>query len=138
MFLYARLVLDYLSKNIFFSGKEMKKSIDELPKELSELYAHRLTLLARMLMCQSYRKILIQILVQLDPRSVERIKCVFSWIAFAKRPLKRMEFLSALTFSVGNPEVTNLVPRYILEICGALVEERPDTTLAFIHISVKE
>jgi hypothetical protein len=38
MFLYARLVLDYLSKNIFFSGKELKASIDELPKELTELY----------------------------------------------------------------------------------------------------
>lgn len=37
MFLYARLVLDYLSKNIFFSGKEMKASIDALPEELSEL-----------------------------------------------------------------------------------------------------
>lgn len=40
MFLYARLVLDYLSKNIFFSGKEMKESIDELPVELTELYVY--------------------------------------------------------------------------------------------------
>ncbi|KAF0315662.1 hypothetical protein GQ607_017099 [Colletotrichum asianum] len=122
MFLYARLVLDYLSKNIFFSGKEMKASIDDLPEELSEFY----------------RKILLQILVQLDPRSADRIRCIFGWIAFAKRPLKRMEFLSALTFSPGSPNVTNLVPRYVLDICGALVEERPDTTLTFIHISVKE
>jgi hypothetical protein len=38
MFLYARLVLDYLTKNIFFTGKEMKASIDELPEELTELY----------------------------------------------------------------------------------------------------
>ncbi|RKL16693.1 hypothetical protein BFJ70_g14981 [Fusarium oxysporum] len=119
MFLYARLVLDYLSKNLFFSGKEMKKSIDELPDEL-------------------YRKLLIQILVQLDQRSVERIKSIFSWIAFSKRPMKRMEFLSALSFSYGDTEVTSLVPRYVLDICGALVEERSDTTLTFIHISVKD
>lgn len=37
MFLYARLVLDYLSSNIFYSGDEIKKSINELPNELSEL-----------------------------------------------------------------------------------------------------
>jgi hypothetical protein len=37
MFLYARLVLDYLARNIFYNGSEIKSSIDELPKELSEL-----------------------------------------------------------------------------------------------------
>lgn len=37
MFLYARLVLDYLSSNIFYSGEEMKASISELPNRLSEL-----------------------------------------------------------------------------------------------------
>ncbi|KAI1388865.1 uncharacterized protein F4822DRAFT_429482 [Hypoxylon trugodes] len=122
MFLYARLVLDYLSKNVFFNGKEMKAAIDELPKELFEFY----------------RKILTQVLVQLDQRSVERIRCIFGWIGFTRRPLKKMELLSALTFSRGDPNVTNLVPKYVLDICGTLVEERPDTTLAFIHISVKE
>jgi hypothetical protein len=79
-----------------------------------------------------------QILVHLNPQSVKRIKSIFSWIAFAKRPLKRMEFLSALTFSEGRPDVNSLVPKYVLDTCGALVEERPDTTLTFIHISVKE
>jgi hypothetical protein len=37
MFLYARLVLDYLSKNIFYTSQEMKDSVRELPEELSEL-----------------------------------------------------------------------------------------------------
>jgi hypothetical protein len=37
MFLYARLVLDYLSKNIFYTGKEIKAAIDGLPEELTEL-----------------------------------------------------------------------------------------------------
>jgi hypothetical protein len=40
MFLYARLVLDYLSSNIFYSGDEMKESINELPEELFGLYVH--------------------------------------------------------------------------------------------------
>lgn len=38
MFLYARLVLDYLSSNIFFGGQEIKQSVYELPKQLSELF----------------------------------------------------------------------------------------------------
>lgn len=37
MFLYARLLLDYLSTNIFFSGEEIKMSVYELPARLSEL-----------------------------------------------------------------------------------------------------
>lgn len=86
----------------------------------------------------SYRKILLQILTHLDIRSESRVKSILSWIAFAKRPLKRLELLSAITFSSGEPEVTNLVPEYILDICGPLIEERGDTTLTFIHVSVKE
>ena len=38
MFLYARLVVDYLEKNIFFTVDEMKNSVDELPSGLTDLY----------------------------------------------------------------------------------------------------
>ena len=86
----------------------------------------------------SYQRILTQILVQLDSRSVDRIRCVLGWIAFAKRPLKKVELLSAITFSTGDPQVSRLVPQYILDICGTLIEESRDTTVAFIHNSVKE
>jgi hypothetical protein len=37
MFLYARLVLDYLSANVFFSGAEINKSIHQLPQTLADL-----------------------------------------------------------------------------------------------------
>lgn len=37
MFLYARLILDYLATNIFYSGDELKKSIEELPETITEL-----------------------------------------------------------------------------------------------------
>ncbi|KAK0763604.1 hypothetical protein N5P37_002982 [Trichoderma harzianum] len=122
MFLYARLVSDYLSTNIFYSGDEIMTSVNQLPEKLGDFY----------------RKILLQILTHLDIRSESRVKSILSWIAFAKRPLKRLELLSAITFSSGEPEVTNLVPEYILDICGPLIEERGDTTLAFLHVSVKE
>ncbi|KAL2670091.1 hypothetical protein Neosp_014972 [[Neocosmospora] mangrovei] len=122
MFLYARLVMDYLASNIFYSGDEIKQSVNQLPKKLADFY----------------HKILTQILVQLDSRSVDRVRCILGWVAFAKRPLRKLEFLSAITFSPGDPEIDRLAPQYILDICGTLIEERRDSTLAFIHISVKE
>ncbi|KAJ4322698.1 hypothetical protein N0V84_004723 [Fusarium piperis] len=122
MFLYARLVMDYLASNIFLSADEIKQSVNQLPKKLVDFY----------------HKILTQILIQLDPRSVDRIICILAWVAFAKRPLQKLEFLSAITFSLGDPGVDRLAPQYILDICGTLVEERVDSTLAFIHISVRE
>ncbi|KAK7413801.1 hypothetical protein QQX98_007294 [Neonectria punicea] len=122
MFLYARLVLDYLSHNIFYSCDEIQASVNQLPEKLTDFY----------------RKILTQILVTLDPRSVSRIKSVLGWVAFARRPLRKMELLSAISFSAGDPTITHVAPRYILDLCGSLVEERQDATLAFIHISVKD
>ncbi|KAK4243691.1 hypothetical protein C7999DRAFT_44542 [Corynascus novoguineensis] len=94
MFLYARLVLDYLATNIFFSGEEVRSSINHLPDKLTNFY----------------QKILTQILAHLDARSVERIKCIFGWVAFSKRPLKKLEFLSAISFSSGDPNPRRLRP----------------------------
>ncbi|KAM0420431.1 hypothetical protein ACHAPT_011852 [Fusarium lateritium] len=122
MFLYARLVMDHLASNIFYSGHEIKQSVNQLPKKLADFY----------------HKTLAQIVVRLDSRSVDRIRCILGWVAFAKRPLQKLEFLSAITFSPGDPGVDRLAPQYILDICGTLIEERRDSTLAFIHISVKE
>ncbi|KAM0555877.1 hypothetical protein ACHAPJ_006279 [Fusarium lateritium] len=39
MFLYARLVMDYLESNIFYTGDEIKKSVNQLPQKLTDLYA---------------------------------------------------------------------------------------------------
>ncbi|KAK8041747.1 hypothetical protein PG993_006270 [Apiospora rasikravindrae] len=83
-------------------------------------------------------KILTQILVRLDSRSVDRIKCALGWIAFSKRPLKKLEFLSAIAFSSGDTDVRNIAPQYMLDICSTLIDERPDSRLGFIHVSVKE
>ena len=37
MFLYARLVLDYLATNIFYSADEIKTSVNQLPEKLTDL-----------------------------------------------------------------------------------------------------
>lgn len=86
----------------------------------------------------SYERVLIQIIANFDNRSVDRMRTIFGWIAFAQRPLKRIEFRSALSFSTGDPLVNDPVPLYIFDMCAPLVEERLDSSLAFIHVSVKE
>lgn len=37
MFLYARLVLDYLSTNVFYSCDEIKASVNQLPEKINDL-----------------------------------------------------------------------------------------------------
>ncbi|ETS86312.1 hypothetical protein PFICI_00140 [Pestalotiopsis fici W106-1] len=122
MFLYARLILDYIGRKIFYSADEVRRSVDDLPRELADYY----------------REILAQIIAPLDKQSNERVRSLFGWIAFARNPLKRLELLSAITFSSSDHLVPHLVPDFILTVCGALVEERPNATLAFIHSTVKE
>jgi hypothetical protein len=87
----------------------------------------------------SYHKLLAQILASSNEQSRERVRCIFGWIAFAKRPLKKLEFLSALSFTPGDYTLTRLVPSYVVEeVCSPLVEERRDGSMAFIHVSVKQ
>lgn len=86
----------------------------------------------------SYRNILLQILAPLDSNSVEHLQCILGWISWARRPLRRSELLSAVAFSSGEPYVELPAPSYIMDICRSLIVERSDSTLTFIHTSVKE
>lgn len=141
MFLYARLILDYLSANVFVNGDELKSAIDKLPRELSDLYVLHSSHFHRMFSVDkihSYRGILAQILAPLDQNSTNHIKCILGWVAHARRPLRRSELLSAVSFTSGDPNVKLPAPHYIIDVCRGLVEERSDTTLSFIHSSVKE
>ncbi|KAJ1333131.1 ankyrin repeat domain-containing protein 50 [Microdochium nivale] len=122
MFLYAKLVVDYLSHNIINSTAEILKSVNELPKKIVDFY----------------QKILSQILTHLDGRSITRLKSVCSWIAYSKRPLKKHELLSALSFDFEEPYITNLASAHVLTICGPLLVEMPNNTFTFIHISLQE
>lgn len=38
MFLWARLVLEYLTTNLFYTKSEVMGAIETLPRELSELF----------------------------------------------------------------------------------------------------
>lgn len=81
---------------------------------------------------------MVQIISNFDIRSVDRMRSIFGWIAFAERPLRKFELRSALSFGTGNPLNDEPVPLYIFDMGMPLIEERPDSTLAFIHVSVKE
>ncbi|GAB1316915.1 NACHT domain-containing protein [Madurella fahalii] len=122
MFLWARLVLEYLGTNIFFGREEVLSAANSLPRKLSEFYGQILT----------------QLTAHLDERSLVRTRLILGWIAFGKRPLRKAEFRSALAFSAGNPDASELAPPYIFEGFAALIEQRRDSTFAFIHVSVKD
>ncbi len=78
------------------------------------------------------------IIAKFDKRSVERLRRILGWVAFAKRPLRRREFQSALAFGEGNPQVDEPIPPYIFEMGAPLIEQLRDSTFSFIHVSVKE
>ncbi|KAI0466178.1 hypothetical protein F4859DRAFT_334509 [Xylaria cf. heliscus] len=122
MFLWARLVLDYLTHNIFYSSQEIREAVDTLPRKLVKFY----------------EKVLTQMIRRFDDRSVDRLRTIFGWIAFGRRPLRRPEFRSALSYCAGITSVEELAPSHLFDMCSPLVEERPDSSLWFIHVSVKE
>ena len=124
MFLWARLVLEYLTTNMFVRKSEVMESVDMLPRKLSDFYG----------------QILAQLMSHFDNRSVSRLQSIMGWIAFAKRPLRKAELRAALSFLPEEDSVhlQELAPTYLLDMCAPLVEERADTTFAFVHVSVKE
>ncbi|KAI3324875.1 NACHT domain protein [Xylariaceae sp. AK1471] len=122
MFLWARLVLDYLTHNMFYSSQEIREAVNTLPRKLAEFY----------------ERVLVQMIAKFDGRSVDRLRTIFGWITFAQRPLRRAEFRSALSYSTGNSLIQNLAPSHLFDMCAPLVEEHRDSSLCFIHASVKD
>ncbi|KAH7012300.1 uncharacterized protein B0I36DRAFT_256992 [Microdochium trichocladiopsis] len=114
MFLYAKLVVDYLTHNIIYNTAEIMNSVNELPEKIVDFY----------------QKILSQILTHLDDRSITRLQLICSWMSYAKRPLRKHELLSALSYHFQEPFVTNLAPAHILVICDSLIVEKPNNTPA--------
>ncbi|KAJ3493715.1 hypothetical protein NLG97_g4559 [Lecanicillium saksenae] len=122
MFLYARLIVDYISKQLFHTSEELRQAVHELPPELKGFY----------------RKIVSNITTHLNPASIESVKCVLQWIGFTTIPMRRLELLSAVTFTLRDESVDRLVPSFVVQDCFALLEERPDKTIAYIHATVKD
>ncbi|KAK1751103.1 hypothetical protein QBC47DRAFT_84133 [Echria macrotheca] len=124
MFLWARLVLNFLTANLFYSREEFIRAADTLPRELSKFY----------------EKLLARIVEGLDSRSILRLRLIFGWISSAKRPFRKAELQSALLFHQDDSIDSNTapVPAYVLDKCKPLIHQFRDHTLGFIHVSVKE
>ncbi|KAL7801430.1 hypothetical protein V8C43DRAFT_312589 [Trichoderma afarasin] len=122
MFLWAKLVMGYINKNLFYHRDEILKAAISLPRELGQFYGRMLS----------------QIMANFDERSAQRISAVLSWIAFAKRPLRLAELLSALAFDSNQEVVDELVPAYILNRCEPLIQKQADSSYSFVHVSVRD
>ncbi|KAJ3479085.1 hypothetical protein NLG97_g8410 [Lecanicillium saksenae] len=122
MFLYAKLIIDYLSKQLFRSSLELKEACQELPPKLKGFY----------------RKIVSNITGNLNQASIASVKCILQWIAYTDVPLRKLEILSAVSFTQAGPEVDRLVPSFFLQDCSALMEQKRNNTIGFIHATVKD
>ncbi|KAK4142687.1 uncharacterized protein C8A04DRAFT_13001 [Dichotomopilus funicola] len=117
---------------------ELGISEDEMDGISSDIGERADGIFASLFPPSAYEKLLSRTLSSLDARSALRLKAIFGWIAFAKRPLRKAELQSALMFQLYESVGDRPVPPHILEACKPLVEERRDSSLAFIHSSVKE
>ncbi|KAL7897605.1 hypothetical protein HDV64DRAFT_285923 [Trichoderma sp. TUCIM 5745] len=122
MFLWAKLVIGYMKGNMLFKRDEFLEAASSFPRELNEIFG----------------RLLSQILAGLDERSVRRLGSVLSWIAFAKRPLRAPELLSALAFDTEDEQVTEPAPAYILDMCQPLIQLQIDSSYSFLHVSVRD
>ncbi|KAK1246773.1 hypothetical protein MKX08_000575 [Trichoderma sp. CBMAI-0020] len=122
MFLWAKLVIEYMKGNMFYNRNEFLEAANSFPQELSEIFGHLLSRISK----------------SLDERSVQRLSSVLSWIAFAKRPLRSPELLSALAFDAGNEQINEPAPAFILDMCQPLIQMRVDSSYSFLHVSVRD
>ncbi|RYP39263.1 hypothetical protein DL768_010728 [Monosporascus sp. mg162] len=122
MFLWARLVLEYISNNIFYSREEVASAASTLPKKLSDFYG----------------RILSQVTGNMEKLSILRIQTIFQWVTFARRPLRIFELRSALYYSFGYDRVSQLPPEDIFDKCGQFLARQKDGTFTFIHFSAAE
>jgi len=121
MILWARLVLDMLSSEVF-NFNDMKAAVDSLPKGLPEFYG----------------RILSRLYAQLGSASLERARRTLSWIAFAKRPMKKFELQTVIDLHTENAVLTPLLPDQAFDLCKPLIEISSEGILRFVHLSVQE
>lgn len=122
MFLWVHLVLESLET--VYSPEQLRSIVNELPSDLEALYVrifHRI--------CNVH-----------GPQNYGGVPRMLGWICHARRPLHKDELLHGIAVSPSDvgPDVQSVPIAPILDHCKPLVEERSDSTLVFIHFSVKE
>ncbi|KAF8247081.1 hypothetical protein K440DRAFT_661691 [Wilcoxina mikolae CBS 423.85] len=125
MFLWARLILDYLSDEAI------------LPDDRTEL-------LLGLKFLEGLETLYLRVLTQLSKRSEPQrsmAKTTFMAVSEAVRPLSVEELEMVVSQQekslIGRSRFPNF-PRTLSITCGGLVEITPGSTVQFIHLSVKE
>ncbi|KAI1087238.1 hypothetical protein F5B19DRAFT_81146 [Rostrohypoxylon terebratum] len=127
LFLWAKLMMDYLDS-----------------PALSQ--RDRLSAISRLEMLEGLEPLFTEILEMIKRKYKQEINTAymtFSWILVARQPLKLLELQTGLAIKLNRrtvPESDYIrdFRRSIIRICGALVEVRGDSTVHFIHLSVRD
>lgn len=122
MFLWVRLVLDSL--DTVYSREDLRSLVEALPSGLEAIYERIFRRISNTRGAEAYGG----------------VSNILSWICFSRRPLHKSELLHGLAIPPSDAASgTQSVPvPQILRHCKPLIEERPDSTIAFVHFSVKE
>lgn len=119
MFLYASLLLNQLcDKNHTNDAESIRTKLDELPKDLREMY----------------KRIMVEVH---DDKNNSRRSCrlaqdTFKWLLYAQRPLEYRSLLEAIS-----PPGRKADLEETLDACRTLVVKEEDT-IKFAHYSVRE
>ena len=122
MFLWVRLVLDLLQT--VYSPEHLRSLVEDLPSDLETLYGRILRRICNAPGTEKYG-------------GVQRI---LSWICFSQRPLHKLEILHGLVIPPSHRllDAQSVPIPQILDHCKPFIEERPDSTIAFVHFTVQE
>jgi hypothetical protein len=122
MFLWVRLVLDSLHK--IYSLTELRRVVEDLPTDLDALFTEILSRISQPSGLDHYG-------------GVSRI---FSWICNSQRPLHKHELLQGLVThrSCAGNGIDDVPVVQLLDHCKPFIEERLDSSIAFVHFSIKE
>ena len=119
MFLYASLLLNQLcDKNHTNDAESIRKKLDELPKNLVEMYNRTMNE--------------IHDDKSNTPRSCSLAQDTFKWLLRTQRPLDCRELLEAIS-----PPERKADMQEVLSACRTLVKQESDT-IDFAHYSVRE
>ncbi|KAK4206160.1 hypothetical protein QBC37DRAFT_143406 [Rhypophila decipiens] len=124
MFLYASLICNILFHQVSRGGLDLELHAAQLPKGLAEVYSG----------------IIAGIFKHAPKDQQDDSRQLFSWIVCAKRALKWHEIQGARSINLETESIDahRQFQVSVKDLCGSLVEVRPDMTVELCHVSVRE
>ena len=122
MFLWVQLVLSVLCEQL--SLRDLQTTVKELPASLTGVYI----------------AIMRRLEEATDDRDRRRVRSIFNWLSFSRRPLKVWELCDTLVFDEPGQHLdqNTVLGKDVINICKPLIEEHADGAVAFVHFSAKE